>query len=492
MSTMRHPILLACLLGISCLLHVSTVSAASCRGSGPRPAWVDSPESIAEGYFYAAGVSADAREPLAERIASARQNALKALSGMIEVSVRDALILEQSSVRRWGSEFTDSKVSAVTQTSTAASLRNVEVVATWEDAATCDLWLRARIAQRDVDNGRRDALARMQFDAMRAQLALAQDATQRAAARADALAGAEELLARIELARVPQAAAPEHYRASLDQLRAALQAEQSAQGDLQTADRLLGEAALQSDRTVRAERLMQAAATYRGLLSRFPGGLSGVFASGDLLFRLGSLEEARGDQCSAKDYYRQAQQAPQLEGRAATAADKAQALVCTPAEMTQARWRRFFEGRTVALQCAYRVAGKVVAWHKACDGLDAQLRALGARVERAPALEGAQVEQLAEQGVPDGLVRDERLVLLLVADGRVATRAAAQPGAANEYQFDGRMAVVLLDGTQQVFADRFSGMTGWNPVSQQMVMEVLALNMVKRWQKMFGKFLGDA
>lgn len=130
---------------LGALLFAVPAYAAQCGGGGPRPDWIDRPETVTAEYFFAAGVSDSARAPLSERIATAKQNALKSLSEMIQVSVRNALVLEQSSRKTRGGEFTESNLSSVTQTSTEASPRNVEIVDTWEDPKSCDMWLRARV-----------------------------------------------------------------------------------------------------------------------------------------------------------------------------------------------------------------------------------------------------------------------------------------------------------------------------------------------------------
>ena len=67
----------AILLGMS---SAHTAGAAQCAGGGARPAWVDSPESVTDDYFLAAGVSDDVKAVLADRIASAKQSALRGSS----------------------------------------------------------------------------------------------------------------------------------------------------------------------------------------------------------------------------------------------------------------------------------------------------------------------------------------------------------------------------------------------------------------------------
>jgi hypothetical protein len=85
--------------------------------------------------------------------------------------------------------------------------------------------------------------------------------------------------------------------------------------------------------------------------------------------------------------------------------------------------------------------------------------------------------------VPHSLAEQGKLVLGVIALGEMKTRE-------HEYQFEGAMTTFLFNNNSEaVFKDRFQGMTGWNPMSPQMVMDVLGINVVKRWRDKFSKFL---
>lgn len=478
------------------VLSTQAAHALSCSGGGPKPEWVERPEATTEQHLFAAGVSADARAPLSERITSARQDALKNLSGMIEVTVKNALVLEQSSRRVFGSEFSDSNVSSVTQTSTSASLRNVEIVDTWEDPRTCDLWLRARVSRAEVEQARRAGMSKVLFGVMQQQLALAQREEGTPEQRLEAVAAARDVLPRIVLSAVAEAGTPAYYEQLLSRLQAELEqaraARTRARDELQAADQLVAEAAAQTSATERAKRLASAAAAYRALLARHAAGLPDLFAPGDLLFRLGGIEEARGSACGARNYYLQAQDAAQLNDRRELARSKAATLACSPQDLERTRWRQFFEGRPLTLVCHYQAGAASAVWLKACDGLNDIVRPLGADVSvRSQPLSAAQLQAFLQGQMPQGMDAPRGMLLVVAASGRMARRTDPAPqGGGSEYQFDGSMASLLLEDGVLVFSDRFKGTTGWNPVSSEMVMDVLAINLVKRWQGRFSKFLG--
>lgn len=484
----NRPIITA--LALLAALSAPAAQALSCDGGGPKPEWVERPESATEQHLFAAGVSADARASLSERIASAKQDALKNLSGMIQVTVKNALVLEQSSRRVFGSEFSDSNVSSVTQTSTQASLRNVEIVETWEDPRTCDLWLRARVSRAEVEKARREGMSRVLFGVLQAQLALAQRDDAAPEQRMEAVEAAQDVLPRIALEAVPEAATPDYYRQLLGRLQAALQPMREARTELRRADLLVGEAAAQTAEAERAQRLAAAAGIYRTLLARHAAGIPALFAPGDILYRLGEIEEARGSACGARNYFLQAQDAAQLNDRRELARSKAATLVCSPQDLARTRWRQFFEGRHLTLVCHYQAGADSAVWLKACDGLNNIVRPLGAQVSvRTQPLSAAQLQAFLQGEMPPGMEAAEGPLLVAVASGRMVRRADTDPQG-SAYQFDGSMASLLLEDGKLVFADRFKGTTGWNPVSPEMVMDVLGINMVKRWQTKFSTFLG--
>ncbi len=454
---------------------------------------MDSPETVTAGYFFAAGVSDDPRAPLSERIATAKQNAIKNLSEMIEVTVRNSLVLEQASRNVAGKELTDSTLLSITRTSTSASLRNVEAVATWEDPDTCAIWLRARVSASHVEQGKREGLAKTLFGVLKEQIAAVQDERAPLDDRLSAVDAALEMLPRIALEFVPEASSGDHYLQLLNRFKQALQLRRDernqAQAALNAADMQVNQASTQTGEIEKSRSLGAAAAAYRTLLARHGNGLSPVFEPGDILFRLGEVEELRGSSCGAKSYYQQAAESAQINDRREIARNKAATLVCSAEDMEKTLWRQYFEGRPTLLVCYFSAGAAKGAWNKACDGLNNIVRPLGADVVvRNRALSPAQLQLLQRGEIPVELGEPGRLVLGVVALGKMKSRVDRE-SRGNEYQFEGGMTSFVLEGGSAVFSDRFQGTTGWNPISGEMVMDVLGINVVKRWRDKFSKFL---
>ena len=461
--------------------------AASCPGGGPRPGWISSPESITEEHFWAAGVSSQKEGPLADRLATAKQDALKNLSEVLQVTVRNQLVLEQQRQQKGSAVLTDSNLRSLTETSTNASLQNVETMETWEDPGSCQVWVRVRVDRKMVG-------ARQLFVLLSDRLEVAQNASKSLDERQTAYEGAVDVLPRITLNLVPEASSSLYYGQLLKRIGDSLR---TAQGDVKEvktqmdeAERNLNRSAEQTAEAGRSKLQLAVINTYRTLLTRFPSGLSTLFGPGDLLMKLGEIEEIRGNTCGAKSYYQQAVDAKQVVDRKATAAKRVEGLSCSASDMEKTVWRQFFEGRSLRIVCLHNTEGSPSSWPKACDQVGNIVRSLGAEINMASVqLSPGQTQQIMKGEIPSGLGTTGEPVLGYVASGKMTTRQADGGKEAREYRFEGMIWTLLLDDGKAVYSDRFQGTTGWNPISPEMVMDVLGLNVVKRWQDRFSRFL---
>ena len=55
----------------------------------------------------------------------------------------------------------------------------------------------------------------------------------------------------------------------------------------------------------------------------------------------------------------------------------------------------------------------------------------------------------------------------------------------DDHQFSGRIYSYVLHDGELEFKDKYTGTGGWNPVSEEMAVEVLGLNVAKRWKKKY-------
>lgn len=484
-------------MAVSCvpllLLGCSFGAAASCGGVA-KPSWVESPESITTKYFFAAGISSGNDGAMAERLTTAKQNAIKNLAEIIQVNVSSSLTLEQTQQQSGAHVLSDSNVRSLTEVSTKASLQNVEAIETWE-GSSCHVWVRVRLETRIVEQKKREELSRQLFGVFNEKFSAAQDETGAMEARQSAFEAALDILPRISLDMVPEASSSAYYMQQLMRIKEKLGASRSeldnARKLLSTAREHINKAAMLTAEPARARPLLEAVNIYRALLNQYPNGLPPLFAPGDLYMQLGEAEEMRSNACGAKNYYTQALASKQLVDRQKIAKQRADGLACSPEDMEKAVWRQYFEGRTVDMVCVYNIGGAQHAWQKACGDMSNMLRSMGAEVlvNSAP-LNVAQVAEVANGKLSSKWVRDGHLLMGYFAVGKMNTQTSRDSGRqAREYQFSGMLWTVLMENGQPAFSDRFQGATGWNPVSSEMVMDVLALNVSKRWKDKFSRFL---
>lgn len=490
----QHPKFAAgVLLGFS-LVFSSLSLAAPCAGGGVKPAWIDNPEAITAKYFWASGVSSSNDGPLAERLATAKQNAIKNLAETIQVNVSNSLTLEQTQKQSGAHVLSDSNVRSLTEVSTKASLQNIEAVETWE-SPDCHVWVRVRLETRIVEQKKREELARQLFAVLTEKLAIAQEAAGEMEARQSAVEAGLDILQRINLDLVPEASSAAYYTQQLTRVKETLGASRSelekAKKALDEARDHINKAAAQPNATQRARSIMPAVSLYRSLLNQYPNGLNTLFGPGDLYMKLGEAEEMRGSSCGAKNYYLQAIESKQLVDRQKIARQRADGLACSPEDMEKAVWRQFFEGRTVDMLCFYDLRGSQHAWQKACGDVSNTLRSMGAEVvvSNAP-LTAAQSTDISNGKLSAKWGREGNLLLGYFAFGKMNTQTSRDGGRqSREYQFQGTIWTLLMENGQATYSDRFQGTTGWNPISSEMVMDVLALNVVKRWKDKFSRFL---
>jgi hypothetical protein len=484
---------------VPCLLLAlfPAISHAGCDGATtqPKPAWVDTPETVTDQFYFAAGVSDKGNAPLAERIASAKQNALKNLSEIITVDVKNALVMDQSMKKTGSVALSETTLQSITRTSTSASLKNVETVSSWVDPQSCLAWLQVRVSKENVEHSKREGVSRQLFASLNTQLAAAQDTAATTDARLAAVDAALDTLPRIEFGFIPEASSAAYYTQQLQGLKQSLSGMQAgaeqAKKQLADASALADKAAMQNNESDKSRDILAAIRIYRALLSQHPKGLEHQFGPGDLYFKLGEAEELRGNKCGAKDYYLQSADASQVIARQPIARKRAEALPCSAEDMEKSRWRLFFEGRKVELICYFSTPPDRGHWQKTCDSVGNVIHSLGADVAiKTNALPEGFIGKLQQGEIPASLSDKKDLTMVYFASGKMNKRKDREnPGGGKEYQFAGLIGAVMIDSGQLVFSDRFQGTTGWNPVSSEMTMDVLALNVVKRWQDKFSKFL---
>lgn len=445
----------ALLCGAAAALSCS-LAAAACKvpadGDTP-PDWTRPQAAEDPAMVSAAGSATIDGDRLGEALAAARTQALKELAERIRVSVSSSVKLNDSKVSEGGRQVLRSSVESVAEAATNVTLQNVRADQQWVDARRCLAWVRVAVSRADFERARKRDMLQGMAKQVGAMLTLAEDATRPLPQRDSAAAAAAAVLSGQDFRDVPEVPVAA-YRQRLAGVNRMLEKMK------QDETRLLGLAqshvqayAEFKSSTHPVERLEAAGRALRPLRTLLAASwvpdesVIGFAAQPRLVALLGEA----GYPCLARK-----------------AANDAQA--CAPAELAQERQKEYFAGRQVLLSCQLRLAGKTQPWTKACASLGESLARLGARTQ----MEAGTLKLAA--GVTQ---------IRLNADGRIGKRQDPEDKSAG-YRFEGTVSSQVR-GLDSPIDDAYEAMTGWNPVSDAMATDILALNAAKRLVERIGQ-----
>jgi hypothetical protein len=452
--TMR---LLQVLCGGALALLVSHQAAlAACKvpteGDTP-PAWTrpDAPEDAS--LVSASGSAPIDGDRLPEALAAARTQALKELAERIRVSVSSSVKLNDSKVSEGGKQVLRSSIESVAEATTNVTLQNVRTDQQWVDARRCQAWVRVSVSRADFERARKRDLLLGLSKQLSAMLALAEDATKPLPQRESSAAAAAALLGTNDFRdtpEVPVAALKSRLGGVNKMLDKMKQDETRLLGLAQSHVQAYAEFKSATNPVERLEAAGRALRPLRSLLaaSWVPDESVIGFAAQP---RLVSLLNDAGYPCLARK-----------------AANEAQG--CAAPELAQERQKEYFAGRQVVLSCSLRLAGKAQPWTKACASLGESLARMGART---------QVESGAGKVAP-GVTQ-----IRLTADGRTAKRQDPDDKSTG-YRFEGSV-TTQVRGLDSPIDDSYQALTGWNPVSDAMATDILALSAAKRLVERIGQ-----
>lgn len=480
---------------LTAAVSLPALSRAECAflPDNPMPAWVGQVQGKSENVVFGVG-SADGNGNSSgtRLIESARQAAIRNLTETVQVTVRSNLTLMETKKQTGSRIFTDSSMQSAIETAANLSMKNLRIDDPWLDRKTCTVWVRAftdlqSIEQAQLEQYHRQLLATLkEWRERAAQENLPRDE------RLSAVRLASNLLGQINFKILPDIS-QSYYQQWVEDLRLKLESSQNktevAQQTLKEAEKRIDRARLEISEADRNKGLAKAAQQLRQLLIDYPQGEKNVFRPVDLQIRLAELDLERGNTCGARKQYMKLMDDPDPAivdiGR-----KKARETPCSPADQEKSAWRQVFEGRDIDLVCVQRLNGKATFWSKACDTFANQIRPYGASVKIIAELPSTiSIQALLQEGSPSA---SSSPTLYVLADGKIQKQNNRDnPSGGVDYQFTGQMAMLFSENQSLTFSDRFQGVTGWNPLSEQMAMDVLALNLGKRWKEKFSAYLGN-
>ncbi len=158
-------------------------------------------------------------------------------------------------------------------------------------------------------------------------------------------------------------------------------------------------------------------------------------------------------------------------------------------------WHQAFEGKRVIVLSAYQTKDASGKWAKIGDELHNFLKAKGANIVRLPNADDIENTILLSKNLDSewyGQTSPQAdYIFVMAAVGRMNKRENAKNPFGEDVQFAGEIRTSVHQSGKLNFADKYKGATGWNPLGEEMVMDVLALHVFKRWQQQYLQRLKD-
>jgi hypothetical protein len=455
----------------------TVVHAAKCPEftGGPQPEWVT--RNVApEGYYTGVGQAQKGLLALTDQMALAKQAALRDLAGSVRVSVLSELKLRETAQGSGGKLATTTDVESNTQTSTEIELADVQPDETWMDAKGCVIWVRVKVEE---------AVVRLQR--LREFFRAAEDSAVPLADRERALEQARALIPGVDFSRARDGASREYFDTLAKRLTLVLA---NARGrfelnekDFRQAQELLQQARLTRDVAEQAQLALPARELLTKVSSSVPFGKAPDYWPEQAMWELAEFETQAGNPCEAKRLMQDLQRRGSGDWQS-RAGSRVMELSCSPAQQQTSALRRLAYGRAVSLLCVYKAGAKAEHWNRACADMTSLLNESGAvRVDAntlAPAAAAAIAEQCA-RGCPNAPGKDG-LTLVFYASGALASRKNPENPMGKDWQFKGDVKTYVLNGAKAEFADAYTGIGGWNPISAEMAMDVIGIQAGRRFR----------
>lgn len=444
---------------------------------GPQPEWVT--RNVApDGYYTGVGQAQKGQLPLNDQMALAKQAALRDLAGSIRVSVRSELNLRETAQGTGGDLQSRTEVESQTQTRVEQELAGVEADETWMDAKACVIWVRVKIAAAEV-----------QLQKLRELFRAAEDPAIAVADRERALEQGRALLPKVDFSVARDGSTREYFETLAKRLTIVLA---NARGrfemnekDFRQAQELLQQARLTRDIAEQARLALPARELLTKVSSSVAFGKAPDYWPEQAMWELADFEVQAGNPCEARRLLQDLQRRATAGDWSSRAGAKLGGLSCTPAQQQVSALRRLAYGRDVSLVCVYKAGAKAEHWNRACADMTSLLNESGAASVSANTQSPQAGAALAEACVrgcakaPSGA----DVTLVFYASGALNSRKNPENPMGKDWQFKGDIKTYVLNGAKADFADNYTGVGGWNPISSEMAMDVIGIQAGRRFRE---------
>lgn len=452
------------------------------------PPWV-SGKAGEPGYYTGVGQASADNSSAPQGMERAKQAALRDLAGNIEVFVRNELRVQEIAAGTEGELKSRIEVESSTETAASALLGEVQVEGSWLDRKSCVVWTRVKIEEKVVKALQRKQTELTRLKLLKDLLQTVEDSTAAVEAREKSLEQAAALYPRIDYSYAPDGSTESYFRGVVERLRGAL-ARARGRFEINARDFVAAEEGLQRARresgiAAQARLATGAKALLTKVSASAPYSTAPDFWPEKATWALAQFERDTGNPCEAQHLLKELERRSGDPGWQSRAAAARPGLGCSEEQRTIRALRRLVYGREVQLVCAYKLGAKAKPWDRACADTQALLAGQGALQVRVPEAAAAQQAQWVEKcrnGCKEpALARDVTVVMF--AQGSMASRENRDNPMGRDHQFKGQVTSYVLNDGAAEFNDQYNGIGGWNPVSPEMAMDVLAIQAGRRFRE---------
>ncbi|MDC1286378.1 LPP20 family lipoprotein [Gammaproteobacteria bacterium] len=439
--------------------------AASCDflPATPQPDWINGARTL-PGYYLGVGVASKSAKGSDFQLEKSQQDAIRDLSENIEVTIKSQLTIRQSSDD--STSFSSEEAESLIVTSSNASLQNVLTDKVWLDRNSCLVWTRVKISKAivEAEADRQQESARVLK--LQGLIDAADSSTADTEAALEKLELASVLLAYIDFSLIDADSQKAEFSLRIKQITENLKTRSKTSESAQNLF-LRAREQLQLARTDTANKKQHendALNSYRRIVTEFPFGGDANRWSEKASFEIATIELQRNNPCAAQVQLSKIKDSSSDSQWVLKSRKLLRKARCSEQDRIAYNFRNMFDAKRVNVECHYRL-NNPVAWENVCDKIVSHFNSNGAIAARYNA---------------KGKDTPSAFRIQVTSSGNLNTRDSAGK---IEYQFQGDISTRMTNGSQLILEDNYSGIGGWNPVSERMAMEVLGIHVFKRFIK---------
>ena len=432
------------------------------------PEWVNGERSL-EGYYVGVGVNGRTAKGSEVQIQRSHTDAVRDLAENIEVNISHQISIYQKS---GNSSYSNRETESLTVSSSHASLKNVETDGIWLDDNSCLVWTRVKLKRKIVEEETYRQIQRGSLQGLEEMLNNISVDTADAEQQLDLVERINHRIKSIDFTVIKPKGIKSRLKLRLQQLTDSLL---ESQQESYSAEELFGRAResiaqSNSDSAQRNHHIVAALGYYRDVLNQFPYSTNPNEWSEKAAYQIAMLELQRKNPCSTKKYLDEIKANSNSRAWVLKVKKIYRKAKCGKKERRSYEFRNTFEEKRVLVQCRYIIKRERV-WNNICDKVISYFNQNGA----------VATDEAGRSNYFD-------FSILIESRGQVKTRLK---GDRNEYQFEGEVMTEVESDGSSFLEDSYSGIGGWNPISEKMAIDVLGVHVYKRFIDALHRQLGE-